>query len=419
MFDDGNDNCDDAPQDDRNPDDHRSLAQRLDLWHFQEEAPGMVFWHARGFLLYRLLEEAVRQVTAAQGYAEVRTPQILRRPVWEASGHWRHFAEGMFHVEDQAVPAAVKPVSCPGHLCLVQQRTPSYRELPLRFAELGLVHRDEPSGTLHGLMRLRQFTQDDGHIICAEDQAEAEALRFCQALPAFYRAFGFDQLSLALSTRPADRAGDDADWDRAEAVLESVLRRLGGPYQIQPGAGAFYGPKIEYALGDRLGRQWQCGTIQFDVAMPGRFDLQFVDASGQRRRPVMLHRALYGSLERFLAVLLEHHARALPPWLAPVQVAVLPLSDDQAPAAQALVGRLRAAGLRAQIDGDGTLSRRIAQAHAQAVPHQAVLGPREAAAASVTLRARDGQSTLPLEQAVARLAESCALPAFVSPGAAV
>jgi threonyl-tRNA synthetase len=400
--------------DNHEDDDHRSLGQRLDLWHTQEEGPGMVFWHPRGFLLYRLLEEAVRQVTASQGYAEVRTPQILRRPVWEASGHWQHFLAGMFRVDDQAVEAAVKPVSCPGHVYVVQRRVLSYRELPLRLAELGLVHRDEPSGTLHGLMRLRQFTQDDGHIFCTEEQAEEEVLRFCAAVPAFYRAFGFPEVRVALSTRPAERAGDDALWDQAEAALASALERLGGPYDLQPGAGAFYGPKLEYSLRDRLGREWQCGTIQFDLVMPRSFDLRYVDAQGERRHPVMLHRALYGSLERFLGILLEHHGSALPAWLAPVQVAVLPIAAAQADAGGALAAELRRAGLRVEVGLDESLAKRIAQASAQAVPFQVVLGAREVAAGTVALRSREGQATMPLDRVVDEVRRRCAHPPFAA-----
>jgi threonyl-tRNA synthetase len=393
-----------------NESDHRSLAQRLDLLHFEDEAPGMVFWHPRGYALYRLLEDAVRAETGAQGYAEVRTPQILRRPVWEASGHWRHFLGAMFRIDDQSVEAAVKPVSCPGHLYIAGRRPPSYRQLPLRLSELGLVHRDEPSGTLHGLLRLRQFTQDDGHIFCTEDQAEDEVLRFCQAVPGFYRAFGFPELSVTLSTRPAERAGDDARWDHAEGVLESVLRRLGGPYAIQPGAGAFYGPKLEFALADRLGRRWQCATIQFDLVMPSSFDLRYTAADGQRRHPVMLHRALYGSLERFLGILLEQHAEALPAWLAPIQIGIFPISAAELGAARDLEAKLGGAGLRCQIEEDETLSRRIAWAHAQQVPYQAVIGPREAAGGTITLRDRAGQAVLPIDAAIAQLTRSCVWP---------
>jgi threonyl-tRNA synthetase len=391
--------------------DHRLVAQQLDLLHFQDEAPGMVFWHPHGFTLLRLLEEAARRQARGQGYAEVRTPQLLRRPVWEASGHWQHFQSGLFRVENQSVAAAIKPVSCPGHMYLVARRPPSYRELPLRLSELGQVHRDEPGGTLHGLLRLRQFTQDDGHIFCTEQQAEEEVLRFCRSVPDFYRAFGFDDVGLALSTRPAERAGDELLWDRAEAALQSVLHRLGVPFVVQPGAGAFYGPKLEWSVPDRTGRAWQCGTIQFDLVLPGRFDVRYVGADGQRRPPVMLHRALYGSLERFLGLVLERHGRALPPWLAPVQVALLPLADGQAPAAQAWADRLRARGLRVEVQADESLARRIAGCHERGIPLVAVIGPREQAADTLALRGEDGQATaLAGAAAIDELVGRCAPP---------
>jgi threonyl-tRNA synthetase len=397
--------------------DHRKIAQRLDLLHFQEEAPGMVFWHPRGLVLYRLLEQAAREHCAAHGYLEVKTPQILRRPLWEASGHWRHFGAGMFRVDDEAHEAAVKPVSCPGHVQIVNRRPPSYRELPIKLSEFGVVHRDEPSGTLHGLLRLRQFTQDDGHVFCTEAQAEAEVERFCRSLPAFYAAFGFERVSLAYSTRPSDRAGSDAQWDRAEAALESVLRRIGVPYALQPGEGAFYGPKLEFVLEDRAGRKWQCGTIQFDLVMPERFDVRYVDADGERRRAVMLHRALYGSLERFLGILLEHHGAALPAWLAPEQVVVLPVAAAHAPWALEVERALRDAELRARVDArEETLSRRVAEAHAAAVPLIAVAGGREVQARAVSLRSRnEPQHTLALPDAVAELSRRCSMPRFAAP----
>ena len=392
--------------------DHREIAQQLDLLHFQPEAPGMVFWHERGFVLYRLLEEAVRQQMRAHGYAELRTPQLMRRPVWDASGHWSHFHDGMFRVEDQACEAAIKPVSCPGHIYVVKQRGLSYRDLPLRVGELGNVHRDEPSGTLHGLLRLRQFTQDDGHIFCTPEQAQDELLRFCRSLPAFYRAFGFEQLELAFSSRPVQRAGDDAAWDRAESMLRQALRALGQPYVEQPGAGAFYGPKLELALRDRQGRSWQCGTIQLDLVLPRRFGLTYVAASGAREHPVMLHRALYGSLERFLGILLEHHGAQLPGWLAPVQVRVLPVSAAQLSAAEACAAQLAARGLRVKLREHESLARRIAEAHASAVPYVAVIGAREAAAGTLGLRDRAGQQELSVAEAIQTLAKRCASPRF-------
>lgn len=396
--------------------DHRELGQRLDLFCFREEAPGMVFWLPRGLVLYRLLEEAVRQQSRGHGYQEVRTPQLMRRPVWEASGHWQHFFAGMFRVRDesggQACEAAIKPVSCPGHIFIAKRRPPSHHDLPLRYCELGVVHRDEPGGTLHGLLRVRQFTQDDGHIFCTEDQAEAEVLRFCASVAPFYRAFGFEHVRVALSTRPDDRAGDDGLWDRSEAALRSVLARMGVAYDRQPGAGAFYGPKLEFVLSDRRGREWQCGTIQFDLIMPDRFDLAYIDSAGQRRRPVMLHRALYGSLERFLGILLEHHGAHLPAWLAPVQVAVLPVAAAHLEVAMAVERALGASGIRATVlaEAKGSLAKRIALAHEQAVPFQVVLGGRECEAGTVTLRERDGQRTLSRAAFVAEMRERCKAP---------
>jgi len=387
------------------PDDHRALAARLDLLHFQDEAPGMVFWHPRGFTLYRLLEDAARRHVVAGGYQEVRTPQLLRRAVWEQSGHWQHHAGAMFRTGDGGTEAALKPVSCPGHVQLVLRAAPSWRDLPIRLAEMGLCHRDEAGGTLHGLMRLRQFTQDDGHIFCSDDQVGAEVERFCRDLPAFYARFGFTDVAVALSTRPEQRAGDDAWWDRAERELEAVVRGLGVPYQIQPGDGAFYGPKLEFVLRDRRGRPWQCGTIQLDLVLPQHFDVRYVAAGGERRHVVMLHRALFGSIERFLGILLEQHGAALPPWLAPEQVAVLPVGEAQANAAAEVAARLAAVGLRVRVDGaDATLGRRIAMAHHLGVPWVAVVGAREAEAGTVTLRERDGgQAVLSVDDAAQRL----------------
>ncbi len=394
--------------------DHRALAHRLDLLHFQEEAPGMAFWHPRGLALYRLLEGAARDEFAAQGYLEVKTPQVLRRPLWEASGHWDHFREHMFRIDDQAREAALKPVSCPGHLELVKRGVLSYRDLPLRLAEFGLVHRDELGGALHGLLRLRQFTQDDGHVFCDEAQAGPEVERFCRGVRPFYAAFGFDDVSVVLSTRPASRAGDDAQWDRAEAELAAALDRLGEPYAVQAGGGAFYGPKLEFVLSDRKGQRWQCGTIQYDLVMPRRFDLRYVDAGGERRHPVMLHRALYGSLERFLGIVLEHHGARLPGWLAPTHLAVLPVAEGHAPWAREVAAAARRAGLRASVDERGeSLARRVAEAHESAAPFLAVVGAREAAARSITLRGpANEQHALPLDEALAAIGRACARPAF-------
>ncbi|XXY52947.1 threonine--tRNA ligase [Sorangium sp. So ce269] len=384
-------------------DDHRSLGQRLDLFHFQEEAPGMVFWHARGFALYRLLEEAVRRQMMRDSYREVRTPLILRQAIWKASGHWDNFSSNMFRLSEEDHAAAIKPVNCPGHMQIVARMAPSYRDLPLRIGEFGMVHRDEPSGTLHGLFRLRQFTQDDGHIFCVEEQIEAEVARFASALRNFYAGFGFDDMVVGFSTRPAERSGSDEVWDRAEAALSAAARSAGLEYRLQPGEGAFYGPKLEFVLRDRLGRSWQCGTIQLDLVLPERFDITYVDASGARRRPALLHRALLGSLERFLGILLEHYRGALPLWLSPEQVVVVPVTDAQRAYAEEVLQRLQQKGVRAILDaGDDSLSRKIAVAHASAIPLVAVVGKREAERRSVALREREGgqQRELPLDEAV-------------------
>jgi threonyl-tRNA synthetase len=390
------------------PDDHRALITRLDLCHFQDEAPGMVFWHPRGWTLYRLLEDAAREQVRSGGYREVRTPQVLRRAVWERSGHWGKFHDAMFAIGEGADEAALKPVSCPGHIQLVKRLAPSWRDLPLRIAEFGQCHRDEASGTLHGLMRLRQFTQDDGHIFCTAEQVAAEVERFCRELPAFYRRFGFDEVSIALSLRPDNHLGEPAWWDRAERELGEVVAGLGVPYVVQPGAGAIYGPKVEFVLRDRRARPWQCGTIQLDFVMPQRFDVRYVDAGGERRHAVMLHRALFGSIERFVGVLLEQHGAALPPWLAPDQVAVVPVSASQRLRAAEVVGELARAGLRSRLDGDdATLARRIAGAHHDGVPFAVVVGDREVAQRTLAIRARDGQWTAPVDDAIAELVRRC------------
>lgn len=391
--------------------DHRAAGPRLGLFHLQDEAPGMVFWHPKGLALVRALEDAARRHTAAQGYQEVRTPQLLRQSIWETSGHWQHFRPHMFAVQEDGLCAALKPVSCPCHIQIAGQGVLSYRDLPLRLCELGLCHRDEPSGTLHGLFRLRQFTQDDGHIFCTDDQIAAEIDRFCRGAAGFYAALGFPELAVALSTRPPQRAGDDALWDRAEALLGASATAAGLHPRLQPGEGAFYGPKLELSLHDRLGRAWQCGTIQLDFVLPRRFGLEYVDTDGQRRAPALLHRALYGSVERFLAILLEHCGGALPAWLAPVQVLVTPIGPGQQDAAVTALAELRAAGLRAELDvRSESLARRVAEAHADGVPCLAVIGAREAAAGTLALRERDGQRVLPRAEAIAGLRERCAAP---------
>ncbi len=396
--------------------DHRVLGRRQDLFLFREESPGAAFWLPRGLVLLRLLEQTVRTVLHGAGYQEVRTPQVLSRGLWETSGHWDRFAGGMFTLSDgsgEEPSLALKPMSCPGHVLLYQARRRSYRELPLRLCEFGACHRDEPSGALMGLMRARAFTQDDAHVFCAEDQATAEIARVAAMLTETCALFGFDDLAVGLSTRPAVRAGTEAQWDRAEAILVEAAAGAGLNPVIQPGEGAFYGPKLEFALTDAAGRRWQCGTIQLDMVLPERFDLDYIDAAENRLRPVMIHHAILGSLERFLAILLEHCRGHLAPWLAPDQVVVASLGRDQAGAAEAVAARFRAAGLRATGDGRAeSLPRKVAEAHAQGIPVTAVIGPREAAQGTLTLRWPGGQTeTLYQEAAVARLRAFCAGPA--------
>jgi len=390
-------------------DDHRALGHRLGLFHLQEEAAGSVFWHPRGLQLLRALEDQLRRIILRQGYREVRSPQVLAQPVWERSGHWSVFRQGMLVVEGEA--RALKPVSCPGHMELVRRLGPPWSELPLRIAEFGLVHRDEPSGALHGLFRLRQFSQDDGHVFCREDQVPDELLRFVRSLRALYAALGFEDLEVAFSGRPPKRLGDDAVWDRAEGLLADAARAAGLAWNHQPGEGAFYGPKLEFALRDRLGRAWQCGTIQVDLVLPGRFELGFADGAGGRHRPVVLHRALVGSLERFLGILLEHHRGQLPAWLAPEQVVVASIEGGSAHARNAL-RVLEDAGLRARLDErDAALSRKVADAHRLAIPFLVAAGPRDEAKGAVRLREANGaQRDLPLGSLGAELSRLCAAP---------
>jgi len=389
--------------------DHREIGRRLDLFHFQEEAAGMVFWHPRGYRTLRALQALIQRHAEGDGFAEVRTPQLMRQPIWEASGHWQHFRQGMFVLADDAL--AVKPVSCPGHLEIFRRRAPSYRDLPLRYSELGLVHRNEPSGTLHGLFRLRQFTQDDGHVFCEAEQMEAEVARFCGSLLELYRALGFGQVEVSFASRPDERAGSDEVWDRAERLLQQAARSAGLAPTLAPKAGAFYGPKLEFALPDRLGRRWQCGTIQLDLVLPERFGVELVTASGARARPLMLHRATLGSLERFLGIMLEQHDGRLPAWLAPDQIVVIPIEAEQHGYARELERELKRAGLRAVSDlRVETLARRVALAHEYAIPYVIVVGRRELAARSVSLRDSAGQRALSSEAATRELAAACAAP---------
>lgn len=390
-------------------DDHREIGRKLDLFHFQEEAPGMVFWHPRGFAALSALSALIRRHAERDGFAEVKTPELLRLPIWEASGHWQHFRQGMFVVDEG--DAAWKPVSCPGHLEIMRRRSTSYRELPLRYSELGVVHRNEPSGTLHGLFRLRQFTQDDGHVFCAEDQVESEVARFSASLVELYEKLGFSEVSVSFATRPDERAGSDEVWDRAERLLARAAERAGIRPVLAEKAGAFYGPKLEFALPDRLGRKWQCGTIQLDLVLPERFDVSFVDRNNDRQRPMMLHRATLGSLERFLGILLEQHRGALPGWLAPEQVVVLPVDESSIAAARNVREAFRRASLRVAWDARAeNLSRRVLSAHEHGIPFVAVIGAREARENSVSLRSRTGQRVSSLSDAVSHVSVSCAPP---------
>lgn len=375
-----------------NADDHRALGRQLWLFHFQEEAPGMAFWHPRGLACLRLLEARVRRVMEADGFLEVRTPQLLGQSLWERSGHWETFREGLFVIPG-APARAVKPVNCPGHIQILQRLAPKWNDLPLKLAEFGVCHRNEPTGALHGLFRLAQFTQDDGHLFCLEDQVVPEVARFARSLFAFYAEAGFPEVKVALATRPELRVGADALWDRAERMLAEAAREAGLPCAEQPGEGAFYGPKLEFTLQDRQGRGWQCGTIQLDFVLPDRFSLQCEGPEGRPIRPVMLHRALLGSLERFLGILLEQHRGALPPWLAPEQILIAPVEPQHQAFAQRVTEQLRAAGLRPRLAPAGpSLGRRVREARDLRIPWFLALGDQEAAGNSWPIRPLRGES---------------------------
>lgn len=384
------------------PHDHRAIGNRQGLFHQQEAGPGQVFWHPRGFALYQVVEGHIRRHMRRAGYREVRTPQLLARSLWESSGHWEKFGANMFALEDGERSFALKPMSCPGHIQIFNRGVRSFRDLPLRLAEFGHCHRNEPSGALMGLMRTRAFVQDDAHVFCSEAQVVAEVRRFAGLLRTVYGDFGFDDVEVFFATRPALRAGDDRQWDRAEAALLEAARAAGLDPTVRPGEGAFYGPKLEFHLADRLGRRWQCGTIQADFVLPGRLDAHYVDGDGTRRRPVILHHAVLGSIERFLAILLEQHRGQLPLWLAPDQVVVASVGAAQANYAERVAERLRRAELRAAVDSrDERLSRKVAEAHEQGVPLLIAVGARESAQNSVSLRHAGGaQEVLALDDAV-------------------
>ncbi|MHB1565125.1 MAG: threonine--tRNA ligase [Acidiferrobacter sp.] len=371
--------------------DHRRIGRALDLFHIQEEAPGMVFWHDRGLRIYQIIEQYIRRLLRQHGYEEVRTPLIMDRSLWERSGHWDKFAEGMFTTASEKHEFAVKPMNCPGAVQIFNQGLKSYRDLPLRLAEFGSCHRNEPSGTLHGLLRLRNFVQDDGHIFCTEGQIQAEVGDFIDLLFHVYRDFGFHDVLVKLSTRPAQRVGREELWDRAEAALAEALAGKALTYDLQPGEGAFYGPKIEFSLKDSLGRVWQCGTVQVDFAMPERLGAVYIEADSHKAHPVMLHRAILGSLERFIGILLEEHGGALPLWLAPVQAVVLPIADRHAVAAQGVEAALCAAAWRVESDlRNEKIGFKIREHTLQKVPYLLVVGDREVEGGTISVRTREG-----------------------------
>lgn len=372
--------------------DHRRLGKELDLFHFQEEAPGLIFWHARGWALWQQVEQYMRRVYQDNGYQEVKAPQLLDRSLWEKSGHWSKYKENMFTTESENRYYALKPMNCPGHIQIFNSAVRSYRDLPIRYGEFGACHRNEPSGSLHGLMRVRGFTQDDGHIFCTEDQILSECTAYTKLVQKVYADYGFTDISYKIATRPEKRIGDDATWDKAEKALMDALDASGIKYDILPGEGAFYGPKIEYHLRDSLGRGWQCGTIQVDFQMPSRLGAEYVTESNGRATPVMLHRAIVGSLERFIGMLLEHYAGQLPPWLALVQVAVANITDDQADYAQEVVSMLKKAGLRAEADlRNGKITYKIRELSLQKLPYILVVGAKEKAEGKVAVRVRGGK----------------------------
>jgi len=393
--------------------DHRRLGREMSLFHFQDEAPGMVFWHADGWTIYRALEDYMRRRLDAGGYREIRTPQVVDRKLWEASGHWDKYRENMYiteideeHANEKRVNA-LKPMNCPCHVQIFNQGIKSYRDLPLRLAEFGSCHRYEAHGALHGLMRVRGFTQDDAHIFCTEDQIGAECARFIDLLAGIYRDLGFESYDIKLSTRPDTRVGSDAIWDKAEAALEAAVRGVRDDFETDPGEGAFYGPKLDFKLTDAIGRDWQCGTFQVDFNLPERLDASYVGADGERHRPVMLHRAILGSFERFIGILIENHAGRLPLWLAPRQVVVATIVSEADGFAAEAAEAMRAAGLRAEADTRNEKINYKVREHSLAkVPAILAVGEREVAGRTVTLR-RLGESrtrTLPLEEAVAELA---------------
>jgi threonyl-tRNA synthetase len=399
--------------------DHRKLGRQMELFHLQEEAPGMVFWHPNGWAVYRVLEDYMRRRLTAAGYKEIRTPQVVDRKLWEASGHWEKYREHMFITEVEEEHAnekrinALKPMNCPCHVQIYNQGLKSYRDLPLRLAEFGACHRYEPSGSMHGLMRVRGFTQDDAHIFCTEEQIEDETARFIDLLASIYRDLGFDSFDIKLSTRPEVRVGSDAVWDQAETALEAAVRKVTTDFTIDPGEGAFYGPKLDFKLTDAIGREWQCGTFQADFNLPERLGAEYIDSDGARKRPVMMHRAILGSFERFLGILIENCAGRFPLWLAPRQAVVATIVSDADAYAGAVVAKLRAAGLRAEADTRNEKINYKVREHSSAhVPAILAVGRQEVEAGTVSVRrlGQQGQQVMPVAEAVAALAAEAVAP---------
>jgi threonyl-tRNA synthetase len=393
--------------------DHRRLGREMALFHIQEEAVGSIFWHPLGWTLYRTIESYIRERLAHAGYVEVRTPQLVDRSLWEASGHWEKFREDMFTVESEDKVLCIKPMNCPCHVQIFRQGLKSYRDLPLRMAEFGSCHRNEPSGALHGLMRVRAFTQDDAHIFCTEDQITAETKAFCDLLLSVYRDFGFEDVAVKFSDRPAKRAGADAVWDKAEAALKQASEAAGLKVTHNPGEGAFYGPKLEFVLRDAIGREWQCGTLQVDFVLPERLDASYIGEDGARHRPVMLHRAILGSIERFIGVLIEHYAGKLPLWLAPLQAVVATITSDADAYAGKVLRALESAGIRAEGDlRNEKINYKVREHSLAKVPVLLVVGKREAEEGTVAIRrlGSQNQEVLALDEAVNRLKREAAVP---------
>ncbi|WP_194714185.1 threonine--tRNA ligase [Noviherbaspirillum soli] len=386
--------------------DHRKLGRQLDLFHFQDEAPGLIFWHPKGWTIWQQVEQYMRTVYQDNGFQEVKGPQILDRSLWEKSGHWENYKENMFTTESENRSYALKPMNCPGHVQIFKSNMHSYRELPLRYGEFGQCHRNEPSGSLHGMMRVRGFTQDDGHIFCTEDQILDECVNATALLQKVYKDFGFNEIIYKVATRPEKRVGSDEAWDKAEAALIESLKRSGCEFEIAPGEGAFYGPKIEYTLKDAIGRMWQCGTIQVDFSMPVRLEAEYVAEDNTRKVPVMLHRAILGSLERFIGMLIENHAGALPLWLAPVQVVVLNISDAQADYAREVTQALKKQGFRVNSDlRNEKITYKIREHSVQKLPYIIVVGDKERDSNTVAVRARGNVDlgSMPVDALVERL----------------